>query len=667
MTLETQPFMKRTLFLLLPVFFFIHDIKGQLNRYIVELKNKATTNFTIANPSAYLSARAIARRNNYQITIDSSDLPVSSVYISQIQNIPNVTILNISKWLNAVSILTTDPNAISAISALPFVKTVNAIAARPSSEVSQKFETSVSYTPPLSNRMEQMEGDFFNYGTSSFNEIHLHQGEFLHNIGLRGQGLQIAILDGGFFNYKTLSAFDSVNMNGQVISTWDFVDRQSGVVEDHPHGMMCFSTIAANIPGQFIGKAPKAGFHLFRTEDATSEYPIEEFNWACAAERADSTGADIISSSLGYGYQFNGGIPDYPKSILNGDITMSSRAADLAAKKGLMVFNAAGNSGNDYWHTILTPADGDSVIAVGAVNTIGQVGAFSAYGPSADGRIKPDVASVGVTAMVQTTGNTIGFSNGTSFACPNMAGLATCLWQGFPEFNNMRIARALKEAGSISSSPDNRIGYGIPNLRNAFTALLKDFASSSIELRGCHVTLKWTSKDVAAMKYEFERKAPGDLSFSKIAERMPNPGDVLTNHSYQFDNELISGTTGLYQYRIRQIVDTAASSFTVVYLDTLELALTNPCVSGLPPQFVIVAPNPVSTTGSIIIETANPIPQMTISIFDMKGALIWQKKQSKSAGRSSVDFPKERLMPGAYIVKVFDGENILGQDSFIRL
>ena len=317
----------------------------------------------------------------------------------------------------------------------------------------------------------QIKTDYFNYGANSFNEIHLHKGEFLHNIGLRGQGMQIAILDGGFYNYTSLKAFDSVNANAQILSTWDFVAGHANVAEDNAHGMQCFSTIAANIPGQFIGKAPKANFHLFRTEDVSSEYTIEEFNWACGAERADSSGSDIISSSLGYGYGFNDPVADYPYSDLNGDITMSAKAADLAAKKGLLVFNAAGNSGNDYWRMITTPADGDSVVAVGAVNTAAVVGSFSSYGPSADGRIKPDVASVGVSAMIQVANNTIGASNGTSYSCPNMAGLATCLWQGFPEFNNMRIVRALKEAGSIYTSPNNRIGYGIPDLKKAFASL----------------------------------------------------------------------------------------------------------------------------------------------------------------------------------------------------
>ena len=152
----------------------------------------------------------------------------------------------------------------------------------------------------MASRTGGTEGDFFNYGTASFNEIHLHKGEFLHNIGLRGQGMIVTVLDGGFLNYTTLRAFDSANLNGQILSTWDFVNRESSVVEDHSHGMMCLSTIAANIPGQFTGEGAQSKLSFIQEEDVTSEYPIENSNWVCGAERADSAGRDVISSSLGY-------------------------------------------------------------------------------------------------------------------------------------------------------------------------------------------------------------------------------------------------------------------------------------------------------------------------------------------------------------------------------
>jgi subtilisin family serine protease len=204
--------------------------------------------------------------------------------------------------------------------------------------------------------------DFFNYGAGSLAEINLHKGQFLHNIGLRGQGMVIAILDGGFFNYTTLDAMDSIILNNQVLDTWDFYSNNTTVSDDHPHGMQCLSTIAANIPGQFIGKAPKANFMLYRTEDVNSEYPIEEFNMVCGMERADSAGADVISASLGYS-EFDDASFDHTYAQMNGNTTIAAIGADLAAKKGILFVAAAGNEGGTAWHYIMTPADGDSVLS----------------------------------------------------------------------------------------------------------------------------------------------------------------------------------------------------------------------------------------------------------------------------------------------------------------
>lgn len=661
-------FMKKFSFLFFFAFLFSIETRAQLSRYIVQLKHKGATGYSLAIPSPYLSQRAIDRRASYNISIDSTDLPVPSSYISQIQNIPNVTVLNISRWLNAVAIQTTDANAIAAINALSFVQKTSAIAAKKITDAGNKFEEDIISLPGISARPGEIKTDYFDYGANSFNEIHLHNGEFLHNIGLRGQGMQIAMLDGGYYHYTSLKAFDSVNANGQVLSTWDFVAGHASVTEDHPHGMQCFSTIAANIPGEFIGKAPKAGFHLFRTEDVSSEYPIEEFNWACGAERADSSGSDIISSSLGYGYNFTNPIPDYPYSDLNGDITISARAADLAAKKGLLVFNAAGNSGNDYWRMITTPADGDSIVAVGAVSVSGTVGSFSSYGPSADGRIKPDMASVGVSAMIQTPVNTISAANGTSFACPNIAGLSTCLWQGFPEFNNMRIIRALKEAGSIYSSPDNRIGYGIPDMKKAFVALLTEFATSSATINNCTITLNWTSKDVSTMKYEIDRKTPADTGYIKIAEMDSKAGAILSNHDYQLVDPLNAIPQGTISYRIRQVVDKDDANFAAVYIDTTEVMISSPC-TGSSTDIVRIVSNPAfdNTSTSLIVETSYAVSNMPIAIYDMKGSLVVRLHQSKAAGKIILNLPVGKLSKGKYIIKVFNGTKTIGTTTLLKL
>ncbi len=670
--------MKIKLIALLILLLITETAEAQFTRYLVKLKHKGGTPFSIATPSGYLSQRAIDRRTRYSIAIDSTDLPANPSFITQIDNIPNVTILNVSKWLNQVSIETTDANAITAINALSFVQSTSGLAARMSNEINKPVENKFlfeeqSFKPLPPQRITKVTADFFNYGSNSLNEINLHNGQFLHNIGLRGQGMQIALLDGGFLNYQTLDAMDSIITNNQVLGTWDFVNREASVNEDHPHGMQCLSTIAANIPGVFIGKAPKANFYLYRTEDVATEFPIEEHNMVCGMEKADSSGADVISASLGY-FEFDNPSFNYTYANMNGNTTISVRGADLAAKKGILFFNAAGNEGANAWHFIITASDGDSIVAVGAVNTSGTVGSFSSFGPSSDGQIKPDMASVGVSALVQATNNTVGTSNGTSFACPNMAGLGTILWQAFPEFNNMKIIQALRNAGSISFFPNDRIGYGIPDMKKAFGSLLKDFAKSTVTLNACTATLNWNTKDVSAMAYEIERKTPDDLNFVKIADVPALTGNILlSNRSYAFNNVLVNVSAGTVQYRIRQKIDTSTAGFAAEYIDTASINLATGCTTTgtggtiINGEKISVLPNPSATATNLVIETPYAIQQLTISIHDTKGRLMHSIKSSKPTGKKIIELPYQRLTMGKYYITVYNGEKIISTTEWIKL
>lgn len=461
----------------LPAIFFILLAlpgKAQLSRHIIELTDKKGTTHSFNLPSAYLSPKAIARRARYNISLDSTDLPVSKVYLDSISAVPNVTIINKSRWLNQVLIQTTDPVALTKIKSFPFVKKTAPVASRPLSALSpeDKFNETISAISNTTYYQQSITDNYYNYGTG-FGQIHIHEGEFLHNSGYRGQGMTVAILDAGFLSYLTSPAFDSVRQSNQVLGTWDFVKNESSVNEDNSHGMYCFSVMAANRPGVLVGTAPKASYYLFRTEDAFTEFPIEEQHWAVAAEMADSLGVDLITSSLGYA-TFDDPSLNHTYADMDGNTTIVTRAADLAAKKGMIVTNSAGNYGTSPWRYLIAPADGDSVLAVGAVNASGQIAGFSSYGPSADGRIKPDIASVGWnTVLTNTAGNAI-TGNGTSFSNPNIAGLITCLWQAFPEFNNMEILDAVKKSSSRYTNPDDRIGYGIPNMKSAYEYLLKE-------------------------------------------------------------------------------------------------------------------------------------------------------------------------------------------------
>ena len=285
--------------------------------------------------------------------------------------------------------------------------------------------------------------------------------------GFTGKGITIAIIDAGFYHYKTTIAFDSVRARNGFLGEKDFVDFDGSVNEDYNHGELCLSAIAANVPGVMVGTAPGANFWLLRSENENSEFPIEEHNWAAAAEFADSAGADMISSSLGYmqfdDAQFNHTYNDFYKNT-----TMVSRAATYAAKKGMIVTNSAGNEGNSTWKYLIFPSDDDSVCAVAATDTLRNIASFSSYGYP--GKIKPNIASIGSgTALYAFNGPTYG--NGTSFSNPNINGLIACLWQAFPSFNNMEILDAVYRSSGRYTKPDNRFGYGMPDMTKAYNRL----------------------------------------------------------------------------------------------------------------------------------------------------------------------------------------------------
>jgi len=461
--------MKKFLFSLFVIALgFQSGIKAQYTKYIIRFKDKAGTPFSLNNPTQFLSAKSIQRRTRQNISLDETDLPVTPAYIDSVRLAGVVTILNKSKWLNQVCIQTTDNIALAKINSFPFVISSRPLMrAQPTSVPTKKFEERINKT--ALSKPSQIFTDDYDYG-SSYAQIHIHEGEFLHNNGFKGEGMLMAIMDDGFYHYKTITAFDSARNNKQVIETYDFVKNEINVDEDDTHGMFCFSIIAANWPGQLVGSCPKAKFYLYRTENVSSEYPVEEQNWVAAAERADSIGVDVFSTSLGYN-TFDNSVFNHTYADMDGNTTIIARANDLAAKKGIISVVAAGNDGAAAWHFISTPADADSVVTVGAVNASGAVAGFSSYGPSSDGQIKPTVASVGVGTAFANTNNQPAFGNGTSFATPNMAGLITCLWQAFPDFTNMQVIEAVKKSSSIYSNPDDRIGYGIPNFHKAFDDL----------------------------------------------------------------------------------------------------------------------------------------------------------------------------------------------------
>jgi serine protease AprX len=432
------------------------------NRYVIRFTDKNNTPFSISNPQDFLSAKAINRRLTQGINLDQTDLPVDPNYVQQVAAVSGVTVLNKSKWFNSVTIEVTSPADLVNVNALPFVLNSNNVGRLTSTAPHfDKFKEE-GKGPLRKLTIPGLRTASLNYGSAQ-NQTQMININSLHDLGYTGQGMTIAVLDAGFQDANMMACFDSLFLQGRLLSTWDFVDHETNVFNDHWHGAAVLSTMAANIPGDMVGTAPDASYILLRSEDVFSEYIIEEYNWASAAEYADSAGADVINSSLAY-TEFNDPAMNHTYADMDGNTAPGTIAADMAAAKGILVVNSAGNEGSSPWQYIGCPADGDSVLAIGGVDGSEVYASFSSQGPSYDGRVKPDVAA-------QASGTTIYFpgsspstqSNGTSFSGPIIAGSVACLWQRYPGKKNMEIAEAVKMSASQYTNPDVFLGYGIPD------------------------------------------------------------------------------------------------------------------------------------------------------------------------------------------------------------
>jgi serine protease AprX len=469
------------------IFFFPFFCSAQ-SKYFIQFTDKNNSPYSISNPSAFLTQRALDRRAAQGILIDSTDIPVNQAYIDSVIS-KGALVLTRSKWFNGVTI-EADLSTLQDVLSLPFV--VQSTQVHRNQSVANEQERSDKFLLPLNTKSNDLlRTQSFNYG-QSYDQIHIMNGDYLHNAGFHGEGMVIALLDAGFQDANILPAFDSLYANNQVLGTWDFVAGEASVYEDYQHGMEVLSTIAGYIPGDLIGTAPKANFWLIRTEDAATEYLIEEYNWDAGAEYADSVGADIISTSLGY-TTFDDPSEDHTYATdMNGHTNPSAKAANIAFSKGMLVIASAGNSGGGPWQYISSPADGDSVMAVGAVNTSGQYASFSSTGPSADGDIKPNVAAVGEGTIISYPSGNIGGGNGTSFACPVLAGSAACLWQAHPDQTNRQIKNAIEQSASQHLNPDSLLGFGIP-----------DFLAADVLLGGTELNFSNVDKLVSVYPNPF--------------------------------------------------------------------------------------------------------------------------------------------------------------------
>jgi serine protease AprX len=449
---------KKLLFALTFIASFIFSDVMYSQKYWVMFKNKTGTPYTLSAAGAYLSTKAIQRRIDQGIALDNTDLPVTPSYVSQVDAVSGVTILYRSKWLNGVVISVTNTIALTTINTFSFVQTTNKV-----NKYKLTFPFAETNPQDINEEYKTQSPTAFNYGLA-VGQNTMVGVDCLHNLGYRGQGMTIAVLDDGFADVHIDNIYDSLFLQNRLLGTRDFVTGDTLVFEDDSHGAKCLSTMAGCSPGTIIGSAPKAKYWLLRTEDIGSETISEEYNWIRGAEFADSVGADVCTTSLGYTTFDNGGpnANNHNYSQLNGKTAPMSIAATMAARKGMLVLNAAGNEGGGSWYYVGVPADADSIIAVGSVGTNGSYSGFSSHGPTSDGRIKPDLCAQGGPGYVCYSG--CNFGNGTSFATPILAGAVTCLWQYKKAATNFQIMAALKATADSAATPNNRIGWGIPNM-----------------------------------------------------------------------------------------------------------------------------------------------------------------------------------------------------------
>lgn len=422
---------------------------GLLNaqdRYMVFFTDKAGTTFSTTNPQQFLSTRAIARRQKQQIAIAENDLPVNQTYVDALEMAGAETYFR-TKWMNGV-LVQVDPALINMIEAFSFVDHTEYVG--PDAPLSA--EGSDSDGVAATNGTEAGPGDFQN------DMIGI---DVMHQAGFEGQGMLIAVFDEGFNNLSNIPAFDHLFLENRILYTHDFTINRSNVENGVTHGRRVLSVLAAKSE-DLMGTAPEASYILSITE-ASGEYRIEEYNWLFAAEKADSAGVDIINTSLGYNLFLDPSM-DYSLNQMDGQTTVITKATNIAASKGIALVTSAGNTGqSQLWPIITAPGDSPHNLAVGSVNAALERARISSTGPSADNRVKPDVAALGVSTAVTGTDGTVTFSDGTSFASPLIAGLMAGVWQAYPELTAEELLNLIRLSGSQYDSPDNQIGFGIPN------------------------------------------------------------------------------------------------------------------------------------------------------------------------------------------------------------
>lgn len=497
----------------------------------VYFKDKPDSEFYLSNPSEMLSQKALDRRTKQNIALDEKDVPLHIAYVESIVASPGISVMAKSKWLNALHIRGTKED-ILLLQTLEFVSYV---------EFADKSLNSTSRTSNqqqvVAVKKELETQTDFNYGTSA-NQIQMLNGHLLHQSNYTGTGMTIAVLDAGFPGVNDTQPFQRLRDNNLIKGGYDYVTRSDNFYGGGTHGTIVLSTMAGFVEGQLAGTAPDAFYYLFRTEDSTSENPVEESYWVEAAEAADSLGVDVINTSLGY---FNYDDVRYSHSYeeMNGLTAFISRGANVAVSRGMFCVVSAGNSGNTQNPNIGVPADAVDVLTVGAVDANENYVAFSSIGPSYDNRVKPDVMARGYQDTIATVQGDIGAANGTSFSSPITAGLVACLWQALPDMTNAELRQLIKESSDRYNAPTHQYGYGVPDFN---LALQKAMGTD-----GGFIVYPNPTNGVVHLIFPKNLPSTTVTIFNELGQKVSEQYSTLANPSFNISQL----ATGIYSYSLQ--------------------------------------------------------------------------------------------------------------------
>ena len=499
----------------------------------VYFKDKPSTSYYLNAPLEMLTQRALDRRVNQNIALDSKDVPIESDYVNQVKASLGIQVKAQSKWLNALHIRgsAADINALKSKSFVDKIDFAN-------KTLNQANKLVKQYKTKVASKTKDAKITFA-YGTSQ-NQIEMLKGTVLHQQNFTGSGKIIAVLDGGFPGVNTVLPFARLRNNNQILGGYNYVGRDPNFYTGDTHGSYVLSTMGGYKEGELVGTAPDASYYLFITEDGANENPIEESLWVEAAEEADRLGVDIINTSLGY-FDFDNSAYNHTYSQMNGNTTFISRGADIAFSRGMIVVTSAGNSGGSSEPHIAAPADAFNVISVGAVTATKLKASFSSIGPSFDNRVKPEVMAQGAASVLSDEKGNIVTANGTSFSSPILAGMIACLWQALPNKTNREIRDLVIQSADRFNSPTPQYGYGIPNFSTAKTLNVVAFDSPFFGIYPNPVT------DIVRVSFP-ESVTTGSVIFyslrgEKVFEKQINK--VEETFSLQ------SLTKGLYIYQIQ--------------------------------------------------------------------------------------------------------------------